>query len=94
MSGHQASVPPRIAAYFDIPTKPYFEDHPTIHSTFTPGEGWRRFAPGYRKRVSFNAFRQLRKEGVTVVAVEWHGRVADFQMSDALAPTVRKRTLT
>lgn len=83
MTTHQATVPQKIADYFGIPRNPAWYDgrHPTIESTFVPGRGWRRYP--IRKRISGNAVRQLRAEGVTHIAVKYGERVADFTIKEA-----------
>jgi hypothetical protein len=60
------------------------DGNPVIVETFTPGRGWVR--AGWRKRVSRSWLRKLRREqGVTEVALDVGGRVADFRVSELLS---------
>lgn len=79
---HYAEIPEVVyTAYPNLPT------HPIIAQVFVAGAGWRSTG-SYRKRVTGAWCRKLRREGVTVVALEiGPGRLADF----SIAELVRRR---
>lgn len=62
---------------------------PTIHETFIPGQGWRRFA--MRKRITASYARTLRRSGVTVVAINIGGRIADFNITELCSRRRRRQ---
>lgn len=76
-----ATVPAIAASYFGI-SRTHGDPavHPVIEQVFTDGRGWRRL--GYRKRVSLNAARQLRKDGVSSVSLRCGARLADFRIQE------------
>lgn len=80
---YQAIVPAKVASYFGISRQPAREDHPVIAQTFTPGTGWTRYP--HRKRISGNVARQLRAAGVTSLALEHRGHLADFRIEEMAA---------
>ncbi len=64
----------------------YFADPravPIIVQQFTPDKGWTRYA--FRKRVSRAWARKLSREGITSVALEHDGRIADFRIAELLS---------
>ena len=75
---HSIEPIPVVAQYFDDP-----QAKPVIEQEYVPGRGWRD--TGYNKRVSKAWLRKLRQEGVTSVALEYGGRVADFRVDELLA---------
>lgn len=77
---HQAQVPAAVAAYFGISRHPGYGDHPTVGQVFRPGRGWVHY-PG-RKRISGAYVRKARADGITHIAVDWHGRRADFRIEE------------
>jgi hypothetical protein len=79
---HQAQVPARIAEYFGCGTLPGAAEHPVIGQIFRPEVGWRRYT--FRKRVSLSWLRKLRAQGVTSVAIDYHGRRADFTIDEVV----------
>jgi hypothetical protein len=76
---HQASVPAVALGYFG-PECDHWRTHPIIAETFRPGIGWRRYP--WKKRISLNEARKLRKAGVTEVALSALGRRADFRIQE------------
>lgn len=79
---HQSQVPAKIAEYFGCGTLPPYDEHPTIAQVFAPGRGWKTYSG--TKRVSFSWIRKLRREGVTSIAIRYHGRVADFTVDEII----------
>jgi len=77
---HQSQVPGLVADYFKCGTQPPFAEYPTIAQTFKPGRGWSTYSGV--KRVSLSWLRKLRAEGVTSVALDYQGRVADFTIAE------------
>lgn len=76
----QSRIPPIAHRYFRCG----LDDHPLIASTFAPDRGWKRHP--YRKRVSGNHLRSLRRQGITHVALSCRGRTADFSIHELLRP--------
>ncbi len=58
------------------------DGNPVIAQEFRPGRGWRR--AGWRKRASASWLAKLRREGITDVALDVGGRVADFTINELL----------
>jgi hypothetical protein len=86
MASHQAREPQAVAEHFNRygyigwPDQGGRRDHALIHSTFTPGKGWKRYP--IRKRISRSWARKLRQEGVTTVSLVSAGREADFRIAE------------
>lgn len=80
---HQSQVPGLIADYFGCGTHPAYTEFPTIGQVFRPGRGWKRYTG--TKRVSLSWLRKLRADGVTDVAIDYHGRRADFTIREVVA---------
>jgi hypothetical protein len=55
---------------------------------FRDGHGWRHYP--YRKRVSINELRKLRKQGVTHVALQCFSHTADFGVKELLSSAKRR----
>lgn len=78
----QAQVPALVAEYFGCGTLPPYAEHPLIGQVFRPEVGWRRYT--FRKRVSLTWLRKLRAQGATSVAIDYHGRRADFTIAEII----------
>ena len=78
-ASYRAQVPGLVAEYFRA--KPSgMTEHPLVHSTFTPGAGWR--GTGFSKRVSLAWLRKLARQGVTSVCLSCGGYQADFTIAE------------
>lgn len=78
MNGNKAIRPiPAVQQYFKSGS-----EIPTIVQEFRTRKGWIRTV--HRKRVSAAWLRKLRREGVTYVALESEGRIADFSIEELL----------
>lgn len=78
-------MPPVAAAYFGPTDK---HTHPIIRQVFNPAVGWKQYP--IRKRVSGSWVRGLKAEGVTHVALESGGRLADFSVRELLKMSLQK----
>jgi hypothetical protein len=73
-------VPRRVAEYFHISQDPPDRDHPVIGAVFTPAAGWAEYTE--RRLVTYRRVVALRAAGVISVALDWHGRRADFTVAE------------
>lgn len=72
-------VPRKAAEYFGISQDPPGRDHPVIGAVFTTA-GWADDPA--RPLVTYRRVVALRGAGVTSVALDWHGRRADFTVAE------------
>ncbi len=73
MSNHLQTIP-AVAAYFGSAAQPI------VAQEFHPTKGWQHQT--YRKRISRSWARKLRRAGISHVALDLDGRLADFSTAE------------